>query len=127
MALIPLSNELNNTGYGYKIFDRILSHLFYMDDLKFFAKNDQDLEGLLCTIKEFSDDIGMDFGFDKCAKATFVRGKLYKKSSITLNMGTVIRELDSGETYKYLGVNEDDGVNHSSMKEKVREKTTFRH
>jgi len=88
-----------------------------MDDLKLFAKNDQDLEGLLCIVKEFSDDIGMEFGLDKCAKATFVRGKLSKKSSIILYMDTVNRELDPGETYKYLDVNEGDGVNHSSMKE----------
>ena len=44
LALIPLSNKLNNMGYGYKIFDGTINHLFYMDDLKLFAKNDQDLE-----------------------------------------------------------------------------------
>ena len=47
-----------------------------MDDLKLFAKDDNDLEGLLQTVKKFSDDIGMSFGLDKCAKATFKRGKL---------------------------------------------------
>ena len=120
LSLIPLSNELNNTGHGYKIFNCVINHLFYMDDLKLFAKNDRDLEGLLCTVKQFSDDIGMEFGLNKCAKATFVRGKLTKKESVTLDLDTVIRELDPEETYKYLGVNEGDGINHSSMKEKVR-------
>ena len=120
LALIPLSNELNNMGYGYKIFDQTINHLFYMDDLKLFAKNDQDLEGLLNTVKEFSNDIGMEFGLDKCAKASFVRGKLQKTLSINLDIDTAIRDLDPEETCKYLGVNEGDGINHASMKEKIR-------
>ena len=64
LALIPLSNELNNTGYGYKIFDPTINHLIYMDDFKLFAKNDQDLEGLLNTVKEFSNDMEIEFGLE---------------------------------------------------------------
>ena len=120
LALIPFSNELNNTGYGHKIFDRTINHLFYMDDLKRFAKNDQDLKGLLNTVKEFRNDIGMEFGLDKCGKASFVRGKLQETSSINLDKDTAIRDLDAEETCKYLGVNEGDGINHASMKEKIR-------
>lgn len=42
-----------------------------MDDLKTYAKNDDQQEGLLTTIKTFSRDICMQFGLDKYAKATF--------------------------------------------------------
>ena len=42
VTLIPLSKLLNNTGYGYKIYNTI-NNLFYMEDLKLFAKNDQQL------------------------------------------------------------------------------------
>ena len=38
LALAPSSTILNGTGYGYKIQNRFISHLFYMDDLKLFAK-----------------------------------------------------------------------------------------
>ena len=34
-----------------------------MDDLKFYEKNDKELEDLLSTMKQFSDDIGMESGF----------------------------------------------------------------
>ena len=34
LALEPLSYELNDTGYGYKIGEVKINHLFYMDDLK---------------------------------------------------------------------------------------------
>ena len=62
----------------------------------------------------------MEFGLDKCAKASFVRGKLQKTSSINLDIDTAIRDLDPEEAYKYLGVNQGDGINHTSMKEKIR-------
>ena len=120
LALVPLSALLNNTGYGYKIQDRKISHLFYMDDLKLFAKDDKDLEGMLLTVKKFSDDIGMTFGLDKCAKATFKRGKLTQTTSLELDRSTIIKDLEQEELYKYLGVNESDGIQHSQMKEKLR-------
>ena len=47
VTLIPLSKLLNNTGYGYKIYNSTINHLFYMDYLKLYAKNDQQLQGLL--------------------------------------------------------------------------------
>ena len=73
LSLIPLPKELNRTGYGYKIQKRSMNHLFYMDDLKLFTKDDDDLEGLLQTAKKFCDDIGMTSGLDKCSKSSFKR------------------------------------------------------
>ena len=120
LALVPLSHLLNNTGYGYKINNRRINHLFYMDDLKLYARDDLELEGLLQTVKSVSDDIGMEFGLDKCAKATFKRGKMINSSNIMLNDNTIIKELEQGGAYKYLGVSERNGIQHSNMKEKIR-------
>ena len=44
--------------------------LFYLDDLILYEKNDEEL---LSTAYIFSNDISMEFGLDKCAKATFIR------------------------------------------------------
>ena len=88
--------------------------------LNFMQKNDDDLEGLLATVKRFSDDINMEFGLDKCAKATFKRGRLTSTTSITLNDNTKIKDLDQEGAYKYLGVNEGKGIQHNAMKEKIR-------
>ena len=122
VTLIPLSKLLNNAGYGYKIYDNTINHHFYMDDLKLFAKNDQQLQGLLNTVKQFSDDIRMELGLDKCPKATFSRGKLLKTNNITLDTTTIIKDLEPEESYKYLGVTEWDRIQHSSMREKIRKK-----
>ena len=61
-----------------------------MDDLKLNAKDDSELEGLLRIVKGFSDDIGMEFGLSKCAKATFKRGKLETSDHVRLDEETVI-------------------------------------
>ena len=111
---------LNDCHYAYNIFDERVNHLFYMDDLKLFGKNDSEIEGLLKTVKCFSDDIGMKFGLDKCAKATFIYGKLTKSLAISLDIDTQIRNLDPEDTYKYLGVHEGNGIQHAAMKEMIR-------
>ena len=80
LALIPLTTELNKTGCGYKIGQKSINHLFYMDDLKLFAKDEHELEGLLQTVKKFSDDIGMEFGLEKCPRASFSKGRLEKST-----------------------------------------------
>ena len=120
LALAPLSAMLNNSAYGYSTQQGCINHLFYMDDLKTYAKDDNQQAGLLTIVKTFSDDINMDFGLDKCAKATFKRGKLVKCDNIELDRNTVIQGLDQESTYKYLGTNEGDGIQHSAMKEKIR-------
>ena len=51
ISLIPLLIHLNNAGYGYQIMGKSINHLFYMDDLTLFARNDKELTGLLDTVK----------------------------------------------------------------------------
>ena len=41
-------------------------------------KNEDDLEGLLSTVKRFYDDIEMQFGLDKCVKVTLRKGSVEK-------------------------------------------------
>ena len=54
------------------------------------------------------------------AKANFERGKLASTGNIVINDDTEVQELDQEEVYKYLGVDENDGIQHSKMKEKIR-------
>ena len=84
MAPNPQSKELNKTGYGYRMttghgetFKRLLiNHLLYMDDLKLYGRNSDQLDGLFHVVRTFSDDMQMKFGLDKCAVAHFVNGRL---------------------------------------------------
>ena len=91
-----------------------------MDDLKLYSKNEQEQIGELKIVKQFSDDIGMEFALEKCAKASFKKGKLTSSGNIVIDVDTEIQELDQEGVYKYLGVDENDGIQHSKMKEKIR-------
>ena len=121
LALTPLSTLLNETGYGYKTkAGNKVNHPLYIDDLKTFPKNDNKQTGILNTVKKFIDDINMDFGLEKCAKATFIKGKLTTWQSVQLDINTTIKNLESGQAYKYLGIDEGGGIQHSKKKEKIR-------
>ena len=69
-------------------------------------------------MKNISDDIKMDFGLDKCAKASFKRGKKVSAEGIPLNDNQVIQDLDQAETY--MGIQEAEGVQHYKMKVRIR-------
>ena len=75
-----------------------------MDGLKTYTENDDKLKGVLSTIKSFSDNTGMEFGLDKCAKATFKRGPLDDSSNINYNINTINQDPEQEGNYKYLGV-----------------------
>ena len=49
-------------------------------------KNDYKLDGLLKTVKTCSDGIGITFGLEKCAKATFIKGNLKYTCFIVLHI-----------------------------------------
>ena len=91
-----------------------------MYDLKLFNKNDQKQFGVLKIVKQFSDDISIEFGLEKCAKASFKKGKLASTGHLIIDEYTVMKELNQEGIYKYLGVHESDGIQQSKMKEKIR-------
>ena len=47
-----------------------LNHLLYMDDLKLFAKNEEQIDTLGRTVHILSSDIVMGFGMKKCGILT---------------------------------------------------------
>lgn len=59
-----------------------------MDDLKTFAKNDQEQTSLLTIVKGFSDDIQMEFGLEKVLQAAFKKENLppLKTYKLTLTL-----------------------------------------
>ena len=65
-----------------------------MNDLKTYTKNDYQQIGLLSIVNKFSDDIKMEFGLEKCTKASFKDSKLVEISDMQLDANTCIKELD---------------------------------
>ena len=105
LALIPLSWILRKAKEAYEFSGskEKINHLFYMDDLKLYSLSEKELDLLFQTICIFSKDIGMEFGIEKCAMLVIEKGKSLKSVGIELPDGKVIKSLQEGEGYKYLG------------------------
>ena len=82
----------------------------YMDDINLFANNENELETLIHAVRIYSQDIGMEFGIEKCAMLVMKRGKRHLTNGIELPNQDKIRTLGGKETYKYLGILEADTV-----------------
>ena len=62
------------------------------------------MDSLVQTICIFSKDIGMEYGVEKCAMLVMEKVKIVKSVGIELHTdGKVIKSLEEGESYKYLG------------------------
>ena len=128
MALNPLSKELNRTGYSYRMTTghgetakrQLISHLLYMDDLKLYGRNSDQLDGLLYTVRTFSDDIQMKLCLDKCAVAHFVNGRLSGHNfGVTVGKrtpSTAWNRVKSTSTWVWMS----NGIQHSMMRERLR-------
>ena len=64
-------------------------------------------------------DIGMEFGFEKCAMIVMKAGTKVETTGIHLPNGERIKELDNNG-YKYLGVLQECGILQKDMKERIR-------
>ena len=84
LSLLPLSWLLNTSNIGYRINRQgdIISYLLFMDDLKLFAANDNQLASMIRIVNKFSDDIGISFGIGRCKKLTIQRGKIVHMENI---------------------------------------------
>ena len=59
-------------------------------------------------------------------KATFLKERLEKSTSIELDNSTKIKELEQEEVYKYLGVNVSNGIKNTTIKEKIKNECYWR-
>ena len=74
------------------------------------------MDSLVQTVRVFSEDIGMEFGIEKCAMLVMEKGKFVKSVGIELPDGKVIKLLEEGEIYKYVGILEA----HKFLEEKMK-------
>ena len=106
LALILLSLTLRKTKAAYEFSEskETSNHLLSMDDLKLYSQSEKGLDLLVKTVRVFSEDIGMEFGVEKDATLVMAKGKIVKSVGIEFPDGEVIKSLQEGESYKYLGI-----------------------
>ena len=121
LMMIPLTLVLRHTKTSYELKKggQKINHLLFMDDLKLFVKNEDQIDSLVNTVKIFSEDIKMEFGLPKCGVLIMKRGRVVKNEGISMSDGKMMKNIEEGG-YKYLGILEADGVKHKEMKDQIK-------
>ena len=91
-----------------------------MDDIRLFAKNEKELETLIHAVRIYGQDLGMEFGIEKCAMLVMKISQRHLTGGTELPNQDKIRTLGEKETYKYLGILEADTIKQVQMKDKVQ-------
>ena len=91
-----------------------------MDDIKLFAKNETELETLVQAVRIYSQDIGMEFGIEKCTMLIRRSRKRQMTEGIEQPNQEKSGMLEEKETYYYLGILEVDTIKQVGMKEKIK-------
>jgi hypothetical protein len=82
LAINPLTNLLNSTGYGFNI--RLNNTTpSKSNHIKLYASKKNHILSLLTITENFSNDIGMSFGIDKCKTQSICRGHYENLEYIT--------------------------------------------
>ena len=115
LCLVPITNILKRENFGYKIGNKKVSNLLYIDDLKIYAKNDIEMERCKAMIQEFSNDITMEFGLEKCAVIHMKRGEVINSPIVAS-----IPILTGEKSYRYLGIVQADKILHDKVKESTK-------
>ena len=69
IAMMPLNHALRKYAAGFKLSKSLekIDYLIYLDDIKVISKNQKEVRKLRQTVRIYSQNIGMEFGIEKCA------------------------------------------------------------
>ena len=120
VIMLPLTLVLRRMRAGYRLAKDMtpINHLLFMDDLKLYGANKDQLNSLIQVVRIFSQDIKMSFGLEKCAVLEMRRGRQVDSSGINLPDDQHIGEIGE-EGYKYLGILQLDQNLNTKMKVKI--------
>ena len=106
-------------GYSFQKGKSKLDHLLFMDDLKLYGSNQNEIDSRVRTVDIVMKDIGMKFGIDKCGVSAIKRVREVEFDGIDLENGEEIGQVGEGR-YKYLGILEKGDICQEDIKENIR-------
>ena len=89
-----------------------------MDDLKLYAKSEDQTNKLVRIVYVFSTDMNIEFRIKKCGILTMKRGKTVKSEGMKLPDSERMKQVRQ-DGYTYLGIIEFDKIKETEMKEKI--------
>ena len=85
---------------------KTIAHNFFVDDLKLYSSTINIAKKQLDLVTQFSKDICMDFGNNKCAYLKIVKEMIVGDGEPLVMNNLTIKPVKEGDTYKYLGIDE---------------------
>ena len=97
------------------------THSLFIDDLKVYAENHENLKTVNNTIVKASEDTGAVYGVRKCAEVVYRRGKMVRSEGLDM-LHEKMPSLDpeEAETYKFLGCEQRNGIEVRKVLERVK-------
>ena len=120
ICIMLLTQILRNLKSAYTLKNgEKLNHFSFMNDLKIFAKNKREINGLVSTVKILSSDIEMKFGIKRFGVLVLKREKAVSSEGVEMPDGERIKEVEKNG-YRYLSILEYKKIKESKMKENFR-------
>ena len=102
------------------------THNLFVDDLKLYAQTTNSIKKELDIITTFSKDIGMAFGEDRCTFMEIHKGKMVNNLEPLVIKNVTIKPIQHGDSYRYLGIDENISYSRPLNKEKICEEYLYR-
>ena len=103
------------------------THSLFVDDLKQYQENHETLKDVNEIIVQTSYDTGACYGVAKCAEIVFERGKMLRGEGLqVLEERMESMDPDENEIYKFLGIEQADGIKTNRVYERVKHEVTKR-
>ena len=98
------------------------THSLFVDDLKVYQESHKTLKDINEMIVQASNDAGECYGVAKCAEVVFKRRKMVKGEGLqVLNKRVKTIDPDENEIYKFLGIEQADGIKKKQVHNRVKE------
>ena len=103
------------------------THSLFIDDLKQYQESHEIIKNVNEIIVQASLDTGACYGVAKCAEIVFERGKMVRGEGLpVLEERMKTTDPDENEIYKFLGVEQEDGIKTKNVFERVKNKVKKR-
>ena len=103
------------------------THSLFVDDLKAYQESQKALKDANEMIVQASHHTGACYGVEKCAEIVFEHGKMIRGEGIqVLHERMKTMDQDQNEIYKFLGVEQADGIKAKEVYARVKEEVTRR-
>ena len=103
------------------------THSLFVDDLKVYQESHKALKIVNEIIVQASHDTGACYGVSKCAEIICQNGKMVRGEGLqVLEERMKTMNPDKNEIYKFLGIEQADGINTKAVYKRVKEEVTKR-